>query len=133
MIREIYVSHMEYRKTDTLTYIKKLEAVVEAAPQLIITTYYFLRANTLQGSRIEIIGWLWSFWTLSTKVIADDKKMYKRVKTIKSFEYFYRTMFRLCEICGRVLIIGTYIYVFCIHIEHSKLISCKIIQQILQV
>ena len=61
--------------TDTLVYIKKLKAVLEAAPQLILTMYFLLRAGTLNQSTIEIIGRSWSFFTLSAKVINDDTKV----------------------------------------------------------
>lgn len=75
MFREIYISHMECRKTDTLVYLKKLEACIEAAPQLILTTFFFLRVGTLEKSQTEIISWIWSFYALSTKVVNDDSKV----------------------------------------------------------
>eukprot|EP01083_Nonionella_stella_P099279 279133_1 len=106
MLREIYVSHVDCRITDTLVYIKKLEAVLEAAPQLILTTYFFLRVGTLEHSYTEIIGWLWSFFTLSTKVINDDTKMYKHIKSRWNRQFMYRCLFRLFEICSRVMVIG---------------------------
>ena len=49
-------------------YIKKLEAVLEAVPQLTLTIYFLLRAGTLNQSTIEMIGRFWSFFMLTPRL-----------------------------------------------------------------
>eukprot|EP01084_Bolivina_argentea_P307598 531697_1 len=58
-------------------YLQILEAIFESAPQILISTAFLLKAQGGQVSVIIIVSLITSFWSLSARVSADDKQMFK--------------------------------------------------------
>eukprot|EP01083_Nonionella_stella_P138428 421244_1 len=109
---EVYQSHIHASQTDNLSYLSKLEKTFESSLQLVLQMYVLMRVVSLSSqeeidiSYISILSILFSLVALSTKVIADDQLAFTREASKKhKHPFYFRSMFRLCEIGHRLLAI----------------------------
>eukprot|EP01084_Bolivina_argentea_P005123 9678_1 len=97
-------------------YLQTLEATFESAPQILIATAFLVKASISDASAIVILSLITSFWTLSSRVSADDKMMFQ--KDWKNIEFHYnvfpcinikyiiRVIFwRFLEISSRIILL----------------------------
>ena len=106
---EVLQSHQNQRKTDRLYWINAMEASLESAPQLILQLVYLVKYASISNgqntpSTIVAFGLFFSVYKLGMTVMGADKNcVVKEAKSFtKSYKYYVRFLFRICELGSRV-------------------------------
>ena len=114
IVYELKESHLLYQRTENLHYLHKLEKSFESAPELLLQMYVMLRTiNGIYTQNFSIVALLsigFSFISLTTKIIADDKYVFIDETGANKFfpptiPFIARCLFRSCEIIARLFII----------------------------
>ena len=97
-------------------YLQVFEAILESAPQLLVSSAFIIKTDTY--STIILLSLLTSFWTLTSRVVADDKQMLSKewkefeflkeykITSLFNYKYIIRVIFwRFLEISSRVTLI----------------------------
>ena len=113
VVLEVFQSHLYQDQTDALLYLTKLERIFEASPQIVLQTYVIMKTGDpgadfvafIADNYISMISIVFSFVTLCTKMIGDDKIMFVEQANKKpSWGFFVRFGLRSCEITGRLML-----------------------------
>ena len=115
MVRAVWVNHkLKLTKPcNPQRYIELLEAVFEAAPQLLLSLGFIFQSNE-EAPPVVIVSALFSLWTLTSKIAADDAMLFREEHPMKelnarcecpclNWQYLFRLLgFRFCEISSRM-------------------------------
>eukprot|EP01084_Bolivina_argentea_P154090 268642_1 len=85
MVKAIWVNYKlnKKNKANPQRFLEILEATFESGPQLLISSAYILKASTNDSQQITvliIISVLFSLWSITSRVTADDKVMFNQMK-----------------------------------------------------
>eukprot|EP01084_Bolivina_argentea_P026330 48955_1 len=118
MMKAVFTSYKlnAAEPTTMQRYLGLLEAILESAPQILLNMIVILKFTEegIHPSSIVLVSLLFSLWSLVSRVIADDKLIFKEEWVSLEFEYdkcpivnkyyVFRSLFRWFEISNRICI-----------------------------